>query len=101
MLSKQDESTPRWVFDLLDPAPIARDGIYTRPVALDVEVQRLQLGDVILVDLPEGGEKVEAKVIRQIERTAGSVLAVMRLPGRDDFVKEWPIDELVTLVRGP
>jgi hypothetical protein len=70
-------------------------------VALDVEVQRLQLGDVILVDLPEGGKKVEAKVIRQIERTAGSVLAILRLPGRDDFVKEWPIDELVTLVRGP
>jgi hypothetical protein len=70
-------------------------------VALDVEVQRLQLGDVILVQLPEGGARVEAKVVREIKRTASSVLATLRVPGREDFVKEWPLDELVTLVRGP
>lgn len=70
-------------------------------MALDVEVQRLQLGDVILLELPEGGARVEAKVVRGITRTASSVLATLRAPGREDIVKEWPLDELVTLVRGP
>jgi hypothetical protein len=70
-------------------------------VALDVEVQRLQLGDVILLELPDGGATVEAKVVRGIKRTASSVLATLRVPGREDIVKEWPLDELVTLVRGP
>jgi hypothetical protein len=31
----------------------------------------------------------------------GTVLATLRVLGQDDFVKEWPLDELVTLVRGP
>ena len=70
-------------------------------VALDVEVQRLQIGDVILVDFPDQSAKVEAKVVRPIERTVGTVLATLRVQGRDDFVREWPLDELVTLVRGP
>ena len=70
-------------------------------VALDVEVQRLQIGDVILVDFPDQSAKVEAKVVRPIERTVGTVLATLRVEGRDDFVREWPLDELVTLVRGP
>jgi hypothetical protein len=70
-------------------------------VALDVEIQRLQIGDIVLVDLPEETAKVEAKVIRDIERTESTVVATLRVPGRDDFVKEWPVDELVTLVRGP
>jgi hypothetical protein len=70
-------------------------------VALDVEVQRLQIGDVVLVDLPDQATKVEAKVVRAIDRTERTVLATLRVAGRDDFVKEWPLDELVTLVRGP
>jgi hypothetical protein len=70
-------------------------------VALDVEVQRLQIGDVVLVDLSDQGANVEATVVREIDRTAGSVLATLRVEGRDDFVKEWPLGELVTLVRGP
>ena len=74
---------------------------YTRPVALDVEVQRLQIGDVVLVDLDDQDTKVEAKVVRAIDRTEGTVLATLRVVGRDDFVKEWRVDELVTLVRGP
>ena len=69
-------------------------------VALDVEVQRLQIGDVILVDFPDD-TKVEAKVVRPIERTVGTVLATLRVEGRDDFVREWPLDELVTLVCRP
>ena len=70
-------------------------------MALDVEVQRLQIGDVILVDAPEGGGTVEAKVVRNIDRSESRVAATLRVAGRDDFVKEWPLDELVTLVRGP
>jgi hypothetical protein len=37
-------------------------------VAIDVAVQGLQLSDVILVDLPEEGAEVEAKVVRGIDR---------------------------------
>ena len=70
-------------------------------MALDVEVQRLQLGDVVLIDSPDDGAKVEAKVVRGVERTTGTVLATLRVEGRDDFVMEWPLDHLVTLVRGP
>jgi hypothetical protein len=70
-------------------------------VALDVEVQRLQLGDVVLIDSPDDRAKVEAKVVRGVERTTGTVLATLRVEGRDDFVMEWPLDHLVTLIRGP
>ena len=70
-------------------------------MALDVEVQRLQINDVILVDVPDQGTKVEAQVVREIDRTEDVVLATLRVVGQDDFVKEWPLDELVTLVRGP
>lgn len=74
---------------------------YTRPVALDVEVQRLLIEDVVLLDLPDQDAKVEAKVVRDIERTPTSVIVTLRVAGRDDFVKEWPLGEFVTLVRGP
>jgi hypothetical protein len=70
-------------------------------VALDIEVQRLLIGDVVLLDLPDQDTKVEAKVVRAIDRTEGTVLATLRVVGRDDFVKEWPLGELVTVVRGP
>jgi hypothetical protein len=33
-------------------------------VAIEVDAQRLQLGDVILIDLPDQGTNVEAKVVR-------------------------------------
>ena len=59
------------------------------------------MGDVVLIDLADQDAKVEAKVVRPIDRTEGTVLATLRVVGRDDFVKEWPLDELVTLVRGP
>ena len=74
---------------------------YTRVVALDVEVQRLLIEDVVLVDLPDQDAKVEAKVVRDIDRTPTSVIVMLRVAGRDDFVKEWPLGEMVTLVRGP
>jgi hypothetical protein len=35
---------------------------------MEFEVQRLQVGDVILVDLPEHGAEIEAKVVREIDR---------------------------------
>jgi hypothetical protein len=70
-------------------------------MAIEFEVQRLQIGDVILVDLREHDGEVEARVVREIERTASTVRATLRVEGYDDFVKEWPLDEMVTVVRGP
>jgi hypothetical protein len=65
-------------------------------MAFDFVVQRLQIGDVILV-----GE-TEATVTRDIERTESSVRVTLRLDGSsEDVVKEWPVDEMVTVVRGP
>jgi hypothetical protein len=75
-------------------------------VAIDVEVQRLQLTDVILVDLSEEAA-VEAKVVREIDRidqidpAESTVRVTLRVEGRDDFVKEYPLGQIVTLVRGP
>ena len=70
-------------------------------MAIDCEVQRLELGDVVLIDLPGEPAKVEAKVVRQIERTQTGVLVTLRVAGRDDFVREWILDQMVTVVRGP
>jgi len=69
-------------------------------MAIDFEVQRLQISDVILIALPDAGE-VEATVVRDPERTDTTVRATLRVAGRDDFVQEWPLDTLVTVVRGP
>jgi hypothetical protein len=70
-------------------------------VALDIEVQRLQIGDVILVDLPGQDTQVEAEVVRDVDRSEAIVFATLRVTSRDDFVKEWPLGELVTVLRGP
>jgi hypothetical protein len=70
-------------------------------MAIEVEVQRLELGDVVVVDLPDEEAEVEATVVREIDRTASTVRATLRVEGRDDFVKEWVLGELVTVVRGP
>ena len=70
-------------------------------MAMEFAVQRLEIGDVVLLSLGEGEEEVEATVVRQIERTAPTVRATMRVGGREDFVKEWPLGDLVTVVRGP
>jgi hypothetical protein len=74
---------------------------YTLLMAMEYVVQRLQIGDVVLIDRPEQGEEVEAKVVRAIDRTDTTVRVSLQVEGRDDFVKEWPIDALVTVVRGP
>ena len=70
-------------------------------MALDMAVQRLQIGDVILVDIPDRDERIEAMVSREIERTESSVRVTLRVHGSDDVVREWPIGEMVTVVRGP
>jgi hypothetical protein len=70
-------------------------------MAMEFAAQRLEIGDVVLLDLLEGGEEVEATVVRTIDRTDTSVLATMRVEGREDFIKEWRLGELVTVVRGP
>jgi hypothetical protein len=70
-------------------------------MAMEVEVQRLQMGEVILANLPDQGGEVEATVVRHIGRTDGTVHVVLRVEGRDDFVREWALGAMVTVVRGP
>jgi hypothetical protein len=69
-------------------------------MAIEFVSQRLTLGDVVLVDLPGQGE-VEATVVREPERTLETVRVALRVAGREDFVKEWALDEMVTVLRGP
>jgi hypothetical protein len=65
-------------------------------MAFDFVVQRLEIGDVILLD------GTEATVARDIERTETSVRVTLRVEGSaDDIVREWPLGEMVTVVRGP
>jgi hypothetical protein len=75
---------------------------------MEVNVEMLQLGDVILIDLPDQGTNIEAQVVgespevvREIERSESTVRARLRVSGRDDFVMEWPLDTRVMLIRGP
>jgi hypothetical protein len=74
---------------------------YTPLMAMEYVVQRLEMGDVLLIDLPEQGGEVEAKVVEPIDRTKTTVRVSLRVAGREDFVKEWPLGEKVTVVRGP
>ena len=70
-------------------------------MAIEALVQRLEIGDVVLIHLPELERQVEATVVRDIDRTDTTVLVTLRVPGREDFIEEWRIGELVTVVRGP
>ena len=70
-------------------------------MAIEIAVQRLEIGDVVLVSLSEQDEKVEATVVRETDRTETSVRVTLRVDGRQDFVKEWALGQLVTVVRGP
>ena len=69
-------------------------------MAIEFVVQRLQIGDFVLLDLPGQVGEVEAKVA-EIGRTERTVRVTLRVEGREDFVKEWPFGEMVTVVRGP
>ena len=70
-------------------------------MAMEYAVQRLEIGDVLLIELPERGGEVEAKVVRAIDRTDTTVRVSLRVEGREEFVKEWPLGAMVTVVRGP
>jgi hypothetical protein len=70
-------------------------------MAMEYAVERLEVGDVVLLDLSEQGATVEAKVVRPIDRSEGTVRVRLRVEGREDFVQEWPVGELVTVERGP
>jgi hypothetical protein len=71
-------------------------------MVIDCEAQRPQLGDVVLIDLPDQPAKVAGKVVRPIERTESAVLVTLRVAGQDDFVREWMLDERWSqLPRGP
>ena len=65
------------------------------------EVQRLELGDVVLLDLDDQTGQVEAKVVRDIDRSDTTVRVSLRVEGREDFVREWRLGDRVTVVRGP
>ena len=70
-------------------------------MAMEIDVQRLELGDVVLIDSPTDAGQVEAKVVRAIDRDETTVRVTLRVEGREDIVREWSLDEKVTLVRGP
>ena len=70
-------------------------------MAMEFPVERLEIGDVVLLDLSEHGATVEAKVVRPIDRSEGTVRVRLRVEGREDFVREWSVGELVTVERGP
>jgi hypothetical protein len=70
-------------------------------MAMEFVVQRLEIGDVVLLSLGDGQGEVEATVVRNVERTDATVRATMRAEGREDFVREWPVGDLVTVLRGP
>jgi hypothetical protein len=70
-------------------------------MAMEFAVQRLEIGDVVLIDLHEHGGEVEARVVRPIDRTEQAVRVRLRVGGLEEFVKEWPLGEMVTVVRGP
>jgi hypothetical protein len=70
-------------------------------MAIEVAAQRLEIGDVVLVSPPGQDEQVEARVVRDIDRTDTTVRVTLRVGGQKDFVKEYPLGDLVTVVRGP
>ena len=70
-------------------------------MAMDYDVQRLELGDVVLIALDDETGPVEAEVVRDIDRTDTTVRVSLRVDGREDFVREWRLGERVTVVGGP
>jgi hypothetical protein len=77
-----------------------RSQTYNARMAMDYPVQRLEMGDVVLIELA-GEREVEATVTRPIDRTETTVRVSLRVGGREDFVKEWLVGDTVTVVRGP
>jgi len=70
-------------------------------MAMQYVVQRLEMGDVVLIEFPGEEREVEAKVVRPIDRTDRTVRVSLHVEGHEEFVKEWLLGEMVTVVRGP
>ena len=70
-------------------------------MAMEYPVQRLEMGDVVLLDLPGEEREVEATVVRAIDRTDRTVRVSLRVEGREEFVREWLVGETVIVLRGP
>jgi hypothetical protein len=70
-------------------------------VAIEVPAQRLEIGEVVLLHLPGKDGTVEAKLVREIERTPTIVRARVRVAQGEDFLNEWALGDFVTVVRGP
>jgi hypothetical protein len=70
-------------------------------MAMEVDVQRLELGDVVLIDSGREAGQVEAKVVRAIDRDDTTVRVTLHVEGRGNLVREWPLGEKVILVSGP
>jgi hypothetical protein len=56
---------------------------------------------VVLLRLPGEDVTVEAKLVRDIERTPTIVRAKVRVAEGEDFLLEWALGDFVTVVRGP
>ena len=52
-------------------------------MAIEVAAQRLEIGDVVLMDLSEEERPVEATVVRDIDRTDTTVRVTFRVGGRE------------------
>jgi hypothetical protein len=70
-------------------------------VAIEVPAQRLEIGDVVLLHLPGKDATVDAKLVRDIERTPTIVRARVRVAQGEDFLHERALGDFVTVVRGP
>jgi len=72
-------------------------------MAIEVVVQRLQIGDVVLIALPDQVREGEARWSgTSIERRRQSApRATLHVQGREDSVKQWLLGELIEVVRGP
>jgi hypothetical protein len=70
-------------------------------MAIEFVAQRLEIGDVVVIALPEEEGEVQATVVRDVDRTDTTVRATLRVGGCEDFVKEWSLGQFVTVVRGP
>ena len=69
-------------------------------MAMELDVQRLELGDVVVIELDDASE-VEATVVRPIERTDTVVRVALRAAAGDELLREWPLGAKVVVVRGP
>ena len=69
-------------------------------MAIEVPAQRLEIGDVALLHFPREDGTVEAKLVRDIERTPTIVRARVRVAEGEDFLHEWALGDFVTVVRG-